>query len=245
MFRLLRARMTYANVVATIALLFAMTGGALAATHYLITSTKQISPKVLKELKREGPTGPVGATGPAGATGAAGAKGANGIDGASVTGEKGDRGEPGPKGEQGNTGGPASNWNKTVAKAAKSKAEAEANPLTLEEKAPFKITGRCYEEEGEAHAETFISSSEANSQLHVYEEDSISLGSTPVKLIPEEAEAEKPEAAFQGGPEGDFSAASHNGKVNIDGMADQGVWLQGGSGPACTFSGYVVEEKGA
>ena len=46
--------MTYANVVATLALIFAMTGSAVAATHYLITSTKQISPKALKELKADG-----------------------------------------------------------------------------------------------------------------------------------------------------------------------------------------------
>ncbi len=44
------ARMTYANVAATLALVFAMGGSAVAASHYLITSKKQISPKVVKEL---------------------------------------------------------------------------------------------------------------------------------------------------------------------------------------------------
>ena len=64
--------MTYANVAATLALVFAMSGGALAASHYLITSTSQISPKVLKELKKagaSGATGPRAPQGPAGATG--------------------------------------------------------------------------------------------------------------------------------------------------------------------------------
>jgi hypothetical protein len=46
-----RIRLSYANVVATLALVLAMSGGAIAATHYLITSTKQISPRVLKKLK--------------------------------------------------------------------------------------------------------------------------------------------------------------------------------------------------
>src|SRR5207244_1787774 len=72
--------------VALFALFFAMGGGAYAAKHYLITSTKQISPKVLKALKgKSGKIGPAGATGPAGPAGAAG-----------VAGAKGDKGDIGP-----------------------------------------------------------------------------------------------------------------------------------------------------
>ena len=51
-------RLSYTNVTATLALFFAMSGGALAAKHYLLTSTKQISPKVMKALK--GNVGKVG-----------------------------------------------------------------------------------------------------------------------------------------------------------------------------------------
>lgn len=75
----IRKRLTYANVVATLALLFAMSGGALAASKYLISSTKQISPKVIKQLK--GNTGPAGNTGPSGATGKEGAVGKEGKEG--------------------------------------------------------------------------------------------------------------------------------------------------------------------
>ena len=46
----MRKYLTYANVTATLALIFAMSGGALAAKHYLVSSTSQISPKVLKSL---------------------------------------------------------------------------------------------------------------------------------------------------------------------------------------------------
>ena len=90
--------MSYANVVATFALVFAMSGGALAATHYLITSTKQIKPSVLASLKgkagangaqgaagAQGPAGPAGAAGAKGENGAAGANGKEGANGASVT----------------------------------------------------------------------------------------------------------------------------------------------------------------
>ncbi|HTA13244.1 MAG TPA: hypothetical protein VK781_00110 [Solirubrobacteraceae bacterium] len=98
MFSWIRKRATYANVAMTLALVFAMTGGAYAAKKYLITSTKQISPGVLKSLQGKagaagvaGPSGPVGSqgsAGPRGETGAAGTEGApgeNGKDGVSVT----------------------------------------------------------------------------------------------------------------------------------------------------------------
>jgi hypothetical protein len=75
----MRKRITYANVAATLALVFSMSGGALAAKHYLVNSTKQISPTVLKKLK--GATGKTGATGTAGTPGAPGAKGETGKEG--------------------------------------------------------------------------------------------------------------------------------------------------------------------
>jgi hypothetical protein len=85
MLSLIRKHLSYANVVATMALVFAMSGGALAASHYLITRTTQIKPSVLKKLKGStGPAGPKGSTGAQGAPGAAGSPGtpgANGLEG--------------------------------------------------------------------------------------------------------------------------------------------------------------------
>ncbi len=75
----------------TLALMFAMTGGAYAAKKYLITSTKQISPNVLKSL--QGKVGSSGAQGPVGPQGSAGAKGDPGEKGAS-----GEKGAPGAAG---------------------------------------------------------------------------------------------------------------------------------------------------
>lgn len=106
MFSSIRKRINYTSVAITVAALFAMTGGAFAAGKYLITSTKQISPKVLKSLEGKtgqagpaglaGPTGPAGATGPAGPTGAGGPKG--------DTGEAGKESKQGETGKQGNPG---------------------------------------------------------------------------------------------------------------------------------------------
>jgi hypothetical protein len=82
----MRRHLNYANVVATFALVFAMSGGALAAKHYLINSTKQIKPSVLKQLKgNAGKTGPAGPGGPAGPAGVAGPQGPKGETGAAAT----------------------------------------------------------------------------------------------------------------------------------------------------------------
>lgn len=82
----LRGRLTYANVAATLALVLAMSGGALAASHYLINSTSQINPKVLKRLRvvakgARGALGPTGAVGPQGIQGPEGKRGARGEPG--------------------------------------------------------------------------------------------------------------------------------------------------------------------
>ncbi len=94
MLKSLRTRVNTTTAIAVVALVFAMTGGAYAAGHYLITSTKQISPKVLKQLRgqagsagsaglagKEGPQGKEGALGKEGVPGKEGKVGADGING--------------------------------------------------------------------------------------------------------------------------------------------------------------------
>lgn len=102
MFSILRSRFGAPGVISVVALVFAMTGGAFAA-KYIITSTKQIKPSVLKALKGkaglQGPVGPVGPQGPAGAQGPPGANGAPG-----ETGPKGTTGATGSTGATGATG---------------------------------------------------------------------------------------------------------------------------------------------
>ncbi|HEY1689057.1 MAG TPA: hypothetical protein VGF95_09370 [Solirubrobacteraceae bacterium] len=106
MYSAVRRHMSATTVLAVIALVFAMSGGAYAASKYLITSTKQISPKVLKSLRGKagakgvagaaGPAGPAGPQGPAGATGATGPQGPEGKEG-----PQGPKGEEGPAGKEG------------------------------------------------------------------------------------------------------------------------------------------------
>src|SRR5260370_28497391 len=108
------AGMTYANVAATLALVFAMGGSAVAASHYLITSKKQISPKVVKEL-----SGKQGAAGSAGAPGSSGPQGPQGAPGpAGTNGLNGPNGEPGPEGKQRPEGKDGPTWNEKLDTAA-------------------------------------------------------------------------------------------------------------------------------
>lgn len=94
-----------ALVLAFAALLIAMTGTAVGA-GYLITSTKQISPKVMKKLKgKKGKRGVKGASGAPGAQGAVGPAGETGAAGAAgATGPTGSGGPPGSAGSPGATG---------------------------------------------------------------------------------------------------------------------------------------------
>jgi hypothetical protein len=238
--RVFRSHLTYANVAATLALLFAMAGGAVAATHYLITSTRQISPKVLKELK-----------GAAGAPGPAGSRGTNGANG--TTGEKGERGEPGPEGKigpigvtgpQGNAGGPAAHWRKTIEKAGASKEAPET--VTLETLGPFTIVGHCYVNGTSTVAATYIRTSEEGSVLAESEEgEQVELTTSKEALLspePAESETSEHEAAFKGPYGGLFSAESKTGAYALDGAVNEGVFLEGRAKPACYFSGYVVSE---
>lgn len=105
----LRKHVTYANVIATLALFVALGGASYAATQLPANSvgTKQIKKEAVTPAKLSsaakaalvgatgpgGPTGPVGPAGPAGATGATGLQGDRGEPG-----ERGPKGDPGPAG---------------------------------------------------------------------------------------------------------------------------------------------------
>jgi hypothetical protein len=119
-----RFRPTYSNVVATLALFFALAGGAWAATQLpkeSVGSTElakgAVTPAKLSDQAKKGFTGARGEAGPQGAlgprgnegqrgeNGAAGATGPQGIRGATgTTGATGSRGEPGETGLRGERG---------------------------------------------------------------------------------------------------------------------------------------------
>lgn len=119
MVKRIRAALTYANVVATLALFVALGGVSYAAVTLPARSvgTKQLKSGAVTSAKvrngtlraRDFRSGrlPRGRTGPAGADGADGLPGMNGAAGGrGEPGSKGDRGEPGPAGAGGAPGPP-------------------------------------------------------------------------------------------------------------------------------------------
>lgn len=122
MFQALRRHLTYANIAATLAVVFAMSGGAYAlsgtghqpavsASVTVAHAARKISKRSKGNAGARGPVGPRGATGatgatgpqgPAGPQGSVGEKGAAGAKGATgATGAAGEAGPVGPKGEAG------------------------------------------------------------------------------------------------------------------------------------------------
>jgi hypothetical protein len=213
-----------------------MGGSAVAATHYLITSTKQISPKVLKELKKpgaNGAAGPAGGAGPQGPGGASGTAGANGTNGAPGT--------NGAQGPEGKLAGNTPRWHAT--------SEAGASPTepvktTLLEAAPFKVVGRCFKESTNTVALTYLTlTTGAGFVSESNEAEGSAIKAGEEKPLTSERAVEdttEHEALYVGPSEGSFSAVSTSGEHSIDGAVNDGVFLEEKAKPACYFSGFAV-----
>jgi hypothetical protein len=118
MFQRIRKHLTPSTAIAFMALIFALTGGALAATggsgnagsdagagsvsHDTVTATN--AKKKTASTGKPGPRGPAGAKGATGATGPAGPAGAPGTGTPGATGAAGPQGPQGPAGADGAAG---------------------------------------------------------------------------------------------------------------------------------------------
>jgi hypothetical protein len=94
--------------IAVLVLVLALGGSAVAAKRYLITTTKQISPKALQEIAAAAGKQAAPAPGATGTPGPPGLKGEPGPRG--ETGERGPTGPPGPPGESIGSGAGEIGW---------------------------------------------------------------------------------------------------------------------------------------
>jgi hypothetical protein len=259
MIRFARKRLTYANIIASLALLFAMSGGAYAATHYLINSTKQINPRVIRALEgKAGGLGTPGSSGPQGPQGKEGPQGKQGPAGAGSEGKEGKEGQPGKEGATGKEGaagkeGPSSVEHWHVSTNSVGSGIGSPNAVKLAAIGPVTVWGHCYQNAGNTAAATYISSSQGATFLQDFvkghETEKAWQGrealSTGTHYQISEGIAEGTSGSHETGllgPNTSGFALVQNGTFAVTGFPTQGVWLTGSGGPACTFSGYVVVE---
>jgi hypothetical protein len=209
--------LSYANVVATLALVFALGGGsAYAAKHYLISSTKQIKPSVIATLRAHVGSGQTGATG-AGTT----------------------------AGSSGSSGPGMVRWRTTAATAGSADAP---TIVTLATVGPFTITGECFSDgSGNTQAGTYIQTSQDGAAVESYSAgETVPLdasdGAVEVDDTFASGDTASHEEDFEGADGGSWAAENADGSVAVQGLGAQGVWMQGASGPACSFSGFLVGE---
>jgi hypothetical protein len=109
------------------------------------------------------------------------------------------------------------------------------------------VTGHCYEATTKTDAATYISTTETGSFAQGYSsrgsEEPLTAGED-LQISEETAEGltATHEARFLSPNDGSWSAMTAGGTLSLDGFGTQGVWLQGASGPACSFSGYLLTE---
>lgn len=109
----------------------------------------------------------------------------------------------------------------------------------------FKLWGYCYLDTGTTYAETYITTAQDGASLNDYESGSIyqenfNTSSGPVFIGESAGDGGTHSTNFWGPYDGETAAASLDGKTVIDAFENVGTYLQGSSGPACSFSGYLV-----
>jgi hypothetical protein len=220
-----------ATLIAALALFVSLGGGAAIASTLISGSQIKNHSIPAKKLTKKAISSLHGKRGPRGAAGATGATGA--------TGPMGPQGPQGPAGPS-NT----MTWKATVATPGAD--FASANKVALATVTPFTVWGYCYLSSGTTYAETYVTTATDGSSLNDYDASdyySYSFGTADgaveVGYSTNDSGTHTPD--FYGPNDGSFAAMSPTGSTVIDGFPNEGTYVQGGSGPACSFSGYLVK----
>lgn len=170
-----------------------------------------------------GPTGPQGAAGPTGVAGPTGAAGLQGPAGA--------------------TGPSNTSW---IRQSVATPGSGRGSPNTFDAGTwgPFSLTGYCFDAgipSPGIEAVYYFGSTDPAAMYNDYNttgSNGIRAGSTPV-AIGYAANGRESTPGFAGPWDGTFAAMSSDLNTYITGSLSTGVFVDGGSGPACQFAGFV------
>lgn len=135
-------------------------------------------------------------------------------------------------------------WKATVATPGSS---SSPNSVTLASVPPFTVLGECYTDGTYDYAYTAIESSQSGDFAQGYSANNYNPTYQP--LTPNTPEQISDDQAynysggyyqFEGPDDGDWAATTPDQSVALNGFGNQGVLLQGNSGPTCSFSGFLV-----
>ncbi|HEY2354594.1 MAG TPA: hypothetical protein VGH79_06835 [Gaiellaceae bacterium] len=139
-------------------------------------------------------------------------------------------------------------WNKTVANAPappSQKHGLSANYVDLAKVGPFTIRGYCALGEG-VESYTDVISAQNGSSLAWDDESNYpaSFQAGDDRRVSNSADGSSQSPSFVTEYEnGEFAVASADQTTAFTGFAENGVYIQGADGPACSFTGYIVIEK--
>ena len=194
-------------------------------------------------FSQTGTAGAAGAPGAAGAQGVAGKQGDTGASGAQ--GSTGARGATGATGATGPAGAGMTTWRTTIASPGVSNVSPAT--VTLATAGPFTIIGECYISGSDTKSATFISTSQDGAAAQGYSSNNyvpfnISDGIVQISTDTASGTTATSTEDFSGPDDGTWAAENADGSLSLNGAGNQGVYMQGASGPACSFSGYLVTE---
>ena len=132
---------------------------------------------------------------------------------------------------------------KTVATAGPSLAA--SNDVVLATAGPFTIKGKCFVSGANTLASTTIATSQDGAATQGYSTggavpQNVSDGDKKINEIDAVGATATHVRDFRGPYDGSWAAQTRDGSTELNGFANQAVWQQGATGPACEFSGFIV-----
>lgn len=122
------------------------------------------------------------------------------------------------------------------------------NSVTLTTDGPFTVVGECYADSGDTYAHTAVKTSQSGDALNSYGATSVDpFGPSDgaENVTEDEAGNTTGDPAFYGPYDGSWAAMTADNSLSVNGFDTQAVYQDGSTGPACSFSGYLISEGSA